>query len=186
MDGHDEAFNTIVKQYYPKILSYCNYILGYNRSAAEDCTQDVFVILYNNMGKLRDYDKIGGWIYKTAANLTKQYAASIRKERKHTIKLPSFMDEDELSLPMTEALTYGESVDTRMEDEDQISVWADQILSNLKKDEQDIWRLSFREKKTIREVADVLQISESAAKSRINRLRHKITSIVRDMLKEKD
>jgi RNA polymerase sigma factor (sigma-70 family) len=81
---------------------------------------------------------------------------------------------------------YEESVDPRMEDEDQISVWADQILANLKKDEQDIWRLSFREKKTIREVADVLQISESAAKSRINRLRHKITGIVRDMLKEKE
>jgi hypothetical protein len=34
------------------------------------------------MAALRDYDTIGGWLYKTAGNISKQYAASRRRERK--------------------------------------------------------------------------------------------------------
>ena len=79
-DG-DAAFNGIVTRYYERILKFCAYALGGNLSLAEDCAQDIFLILYEHMSRLRDYDNIGGWLYKTADNISKRYAASLRKER---------------------------------------------------------------------------------------------------------
>ncbi|WP_010254666.1 RNA polymerase sigma factor [Treponema primitia] len=178
--NNDEAFNAIVKTYYEKILAYCSYFLKGNR--AEDCTQDIFLILYNNLHKLRDYEKIGSWLYKTAGNITKQYMAVQRRERQKTVSLPDEGAEDLSALP--ENFLY-EDTSTDPEEEDaKIRSCTESIMGQLKKGELAVWTLAFRDKQSIRAVAAALDISESAAKSRINRLRHKILDLAHDLMKD--
>jgi RNA polymerase sigma-70 factor (ECF subfamily) len=179
--GQKKAFDSIARQYYGKILSYCGYFLGGNRQAAEDCTQDIFIILYKRLDTLNNYEKIGGWLYKTAGNLVKQYAAAIRKEKKRRKSLPDFSGEGEFSCPLPESLRYEEPFD-RLSDEEmeeKIRAGLEYIMGSLKKDEKEIWRIVFREKRPISDVALELFISPSAAKSRVARLRHKIMGLAR-------
>ncbi|MDR1901015.1 MAG: sigma-70 family RNA polymerase sigma factor [Treponema sp.] len=178
-----DAFDCIVRQYYEKIRSYCGYFLGGNQQAAEDCTQDVFVVLYKRMSALHDYEKIGGWLYKTAGNLVKQYAATIQTERKRQTSLPDFSGEDG-SRPLPESLRYEEAFDLLSGEamEEKIRAGTDYIMGSLKKDELAIWRIVFREKRPISAVASELNLSPSAAKSRVARLRHKIVGLVRQFL----
>jgi RNA polymerase sigma-70 factor (ECF subfamily) len=181
----DAAFNGIVTRYYEKILKFCLYALGGNRSAAEDCAQDIFLILYENMGRLRDYDKIGGWLYKTAGNIAKQYAASLRKERQR-LAAPAFEDgggeSPSGSIDTIAAENNIKSEEERIAEEKALVRAAAEIGKLLGPRDKQILHLAFREKHSLKEVAARLNISVSAAKSRTSRLRQKISSLARELL----
>jgi RNA polymerase sigma-70 factor (ECF subfamily) len=182
-------FNGIVMRYYKKILRFCWYALGGNNGAAEDCAQDVFLVLYQNMAKLRDYDKIGGWLYKTASNKTKQYAALLRRERKHTVYYPLFFENDDTSEKIPAALVYtgGEpDENSRLAEEKAIDAAFAAITKQLKPADELILRLVFQEKRPLKEVAALLNIGLSAVKSRVSRLRQRITALASELLEESD
>jgi RNA polymerase sigma factor (sigma-70 family) len=181
----EAAFNRIVNRYYGKILKFCCYALGGDRIAAEDCTQDIFLVLYERMAALRDYDTIGGWLYKTAGNISKQYAAFRRKEReKFAVPSAGFAaDEDgELPLHSIAAENNIKSEEERIAEEKTIAWAADEIKKRLKDDDERILELAFRKKYPLKEVAARLNITLSAAKSRTSRLRQKISVLVRELL----
>jgi RNA polymerase sigma factor (sigma-70 family) len=180
----DAAFNGIVKRYYEKILKFCAYALGGNMSSAEDCTQDIFLILYGNMGRLKDYDKIGGWLYKTAGNISKQYAASLRKEREwFGGPSPIFgAGGGETYLDSITARDNIKSEEEQIAEEKAIVRAAAGIGKCLTPKDEQILKLAFREKHPLKEVAARLGISLSAAKSRTSRLRQKISILARELL----
>ncbi|MDR2304154.1 MAG: sigma-70 family RNA polymerase sigma factor [Treponema sp.] len=180
----DAAFNGIVKRYYERILKFCVYTLGGNRSAAEDCTQDIFLILYENMGRLKDYDKIGGWLYKTAEHIAKQYAASLRKERKKIITFfPTFTTGDgETPLDRIAAGGSIKSEEEQITEEKAVARAAAEIGKRLTPKDKQILALAFRERHPLKEAAARLNISLSAAKSRVSRLRQKINALARELL----
>lgn len=61
----NELFLEVYKNSYKKILNFVFYIIK-NRSDAEDITQETFYKAYNNMSKIRDLNKIDGWLKKIA------------------------------------------------------------------------------------------------------------------------
>jgi RNA polymerase sigma-70 factor (ECF subfamily) len=180
----DAAFNGIVNRYYEKILKFCVYMLGGNRSAAEDCAQDIFLILYENMARLKDYDKIGGWLYKTAGNISRQYAASLRKERKRfTAPFPvSESGDGETLIDTIAAVNSIRSEEERIAEEKALARAAAEIGKRLKPGDEQILELAFRQKHPLKEVAARLNISLSAAKSRASRLRQKISALANELL----
>jgi RNA polymerase sigma-70 factor (ECF subfamily) len=181
--GGDAAFSGIVKRYYERILKFCAYALGGSLSAAEDCTQDIFLILYENMAKLKDYDNIGGWLYKTAGNISKQYAASLRRDRAK-FAVPFGRSGDTGGAEPIDGIAAKDitSEEDRIAGERAIDRAAEVIGKLLKPREEQILELAFRQKKPLKEVAARLNISLSAAKSRTSRLRQKISALARELL----
>ena len=184
MGDGDAVFDGIVRRYYERILKYCLYALGGNRSVAEDCAQDIFLILYERMGKLRDYDRIGGWLYKTAGNITKRYAAALRKERAALIapRFAAFGDAGDGSpfdrIPARAMKTEEEQA----AEEKAVDAAAAAILGRLKPDDGRVLEFAFRRKLPLKEVASLLGLGLSAVKSRVSRLRRKIDALARQML----
>jgi RNA polymerase sigma-70 factor (ECF subfamily) len=178
----DAAFNGIVKEYYEKILKFCVYALRGNRSAAEDCAQDIFLILYENMGKLKDYDKIGGWLYKTAGHISKQYATSLWKERKRFAPRVFASEEEETPLDRIAARDHIKSEEEQIAEERSITRAAAEIRKHLSSKDEQILALAFHERQPLKEVAARLDISLGATKSRVSRLRQKISALARDLL----
>jgi len=186
--AHEAEFNGIVTRYYEKILKFCWYALGGDNGAAEDCAQDVFLVLYQNMAKLRDYDKIGGWLYKTASNKTKQYAALLRRERKHTVCFPDHFENGGASENIPSALVYtgGEPDEkARIAEEKAVEAASAEIARKLKPKDELILRLVFQEKRPLKETALLLDMGLSAVKSRVSRLRRWITTLASELLGEK-
>jgi RNA polymerase sigma-70 factor (ECF subfamily) len=180
----DAAFNGIVKRYYEKILKFCAYALGGNRNAAEDCTQDIFLILYENMGRLKDYEKIGGWLYKTADHISKQYAASLRKERKRFVNPASAFETGGEEMPL-DRIAAGDNIKSEEEqiaEEKAVARASAEIEKRLTPRDEQILELAFREKHPLKEVSTRLGISLSAVKSRTSRLRQKISALARELL----
>lgn len=183
-DGRDAVFDGIVRRYYERILKYCLYALGGNSGAAEDCAQDIFLILYESMGKLRDYDRIGGWLYKTAGNISKRYAAALRKERAaiFTPRFAPFGDgggcEPLDNVPARPIKTEAEQA----AGEKAVDLAAAAILGSLKPADGRILELAFRRKLPLKEVASLLGTGLSAVKSRVSRLRRKINALAHELL----
>jgi RNA polymerase sigma factor (sigma-70 family) len=176
------AFDGIVKAYYTKILKFCAYRLGGNLSAAEDCVQDIFLILYENMGKLRDYDKIGGWLYKTAGNLSRRYAAALQKECAKRAVAVGTPEEGDMLAPVDRiAAKTIKTEEERVAEESVIENAAREIGRRLKPNDGRVLEL-IREKRSLKEIASRLDISLSAAKSRVSRLRQKISTLVHELL----
>jgi RNA polymerase sigma-70 factor (ECF subfamily) len=182
MAGRDAAFNGIVKGYYERILKFCLFALGGNLSAAEDCTQDVFLILYENMAGLKDYDKIGGWLYKTADNISKRYAAALRKERAK-FAAPFAHPEDGGETPVDRIIAKPLRTEAERITEEKAAARAAAVIGKrLRPRDKQILELAFRQKKPLKEAAALLGISLSAAKSRASRLRQKIGALARELL----
>jgi RNA polymerase sigma factor (sigma-70 family) len=177
----ETAFAGIVNRYYEKILRFCCYALCGNRSSAEDCTQDIFLVLYENMERLKDYDKIGGWLYKTADHISKRYAASLKRERKK-FAAPFVNHGDEESPENRVVAKKITSEEDKIAEEAAIDRAAAEIQKRLKPFDARVLELAFQKKYPLKEVAARLNISLSAAKSRSSRLRQKISALARELL----
>jgi RNA polymerase sigma factor (sigma-70 family) len=183
MPYEDEAaFNGIVTRYYERILKFCAYALGGNDSLARDCAQDIFLILYENMGRLRDYDNIGGWLYKTAGHIAKRYAASLRKERERFAEPGPGEGWDELPVERLAAEGAIKTEEEQIAEEAAIDRAAAVIGKRLTPLDGEILEFAFRQRLPLKEVAGRLAMSLSAVKSRSSRLRQKIGKLARELL----
>lgn len=79
-------FQSIYKEYYPKILRYLYRILN-DKDLAEDLTQDVFIKVHNGLNTFEGRSKLSTWIYKIATNLANDYFKSpaFQKGKKQTL-----------------------------------------------------------------------------------------------------
>ena len=139
--------------------------------------------MYERMGSLKDYDKIGGWLYKTADHISKQYAASLRRERK-TFAAPFGGPEEKDEEAPADRIIAGNITreEDRIAEEKAIDRAAGEIRKRLKPFDERILELAFREKYPLKEVAARLNMSLSAVKSRVSRLRQKISALARELL----
>jgi RNA polymerase sigma factor (sigma-70 family) len=179
----EAAFNGIVKGYYERILKFCCYALGGNRSFAEDCAQDIFLILYERMDALKDYDKIGGWLYKTADHIVKQRSASLQRERKRLALSFGSADDGGGETPFGSIAARNiTGEEDRIAEEAALDRAAGEIRKRLTPFDERVLELAFRKKYPLKAVAARLNISLSAAKSRSSRLRQKIRDLARELL----
>lgn len=59
-------FDEIAEKYYTLIYNYCRSKLNGDKEAAEDITQEVFLILFKKQKRLKVSDNIKIWLYRTA------------------------------------------------------------------------------------------------------------------------
>ena len=90
--NQDDLCAMIAEQYYQSIYIYCYAKLNYDTNAAQDCTQNVFLVLIQKKHRLDLNGNIRVWLYKTADCVIRNYR---RKEKRYREKIP--LDEIELA-----------------------------------------------------------------------------------------
>ena len=63
----------MTEQYYAEILRYCQNKLPNDIHGAEDCTQDVFLLLYQKRDEIDFNQNIRGWLYASADRIISNY-----------------------------------------------------------------------------------------------------------------
>src|ERR1039457_2180041 len=66
--GDLAAFEALMRQYERLVLATALRLLG-NLEDAQDASQEVFLKLYRNLGKLERADNIPGWLYRVTVNV---------------------------------------------------------------------------------------------------------------------
>jgi RNA polymerase sigma factor (sigma-70 family) len=164
----DEAFAALVARHVNLVYSVARRQLG-NAHNAEEVTQAVFVILAKKAGDLRHAQALSSWLFQTtqltASNLVR--AEIRRRKREEEAHMQSLLNE------------------TAAEAWRKMAPLLDSAVAAL--GEKDRWAIlaRFYEGRSLREVGDILSVSEDAAEKRVARAveklrkffgRHNVTS----------
>ena len=71
-NGDDQAIESFVRKYYPKILRYCHLHIK-DSNFAEDLTQETFARFFRTLPQYRDYGKTANYLYVIAGNLCRDF-----------------------------------------------------------------------------------------------------------------
>ena len=121
---------------------------------AQDVTQGVFVALAKNAGQLTGHPVLAGWLHRTAQNIAAQ---TVRTEVRRRARESEAAAMNELLSAEPEAVW------------EQVAPLLDAALGELTEPDRDALLLRYFEKKTAREMALTLGVSDEAAQKRVSR-----------------
>lgn len=128
---------------------------------AEDVTQEVFVALAQNARQLADRPVLSGWLHRTARNLAVKAVRSDARRRAR-----------EQEATMNELLPAEADADW-----ERIGPQLDEALGALNESDRDALLLRYFERKSAREIAGILGISDEAAQKRVSRAVERLREI---------
>lgn len=79
-----KLYRILISKYYDSVYNVCLSLLK-DCHAAEDCTQEVFLLFFRKREKLDLSDNLSSWLYGAARNLSKEYR---RKHSEIPVELP--------------------------------------------------------------------------------------------------
>jgi len=174
--GDQPAFNYLVQKYRRPLVSFM-YRMARNAAVAEDLAQEVFLRVYRSRESYEASAKFTTWLYRIATNLAVNHARDTRHERPEVVVS---LDEPDEATGMTMDLADGEIT------AEQAMLRRERLMGIRRK----IEALPERQRLAVvmhkyqqmdyRQIAEVLELSESATKS----LLFRAYETLREQLKE--
>lgn len=155
----DKRFTEAYEACYLSLIKYCAARMGDARIQADDCVQEAFLVYYNKLLNGEEIRNPRAFLYRTTDNFLKQAVARYAREQKRHMSL-----EDAESLAAAQQSPFSEH-------EPDYEACARALLETLSESEQTLYRLKYMEKRSLREIAELLDITPAAAAKRTSRLR---------------
>ncbi|MDB6029381.1 MAG: polymerase, sigma-24 subunit, subfamily [Verrucomicrobiales bacterium] len=153
-EKHSEAaFTELVRRHVDFVYSAARRMVC-DPHLAEDVTQGVFVAFANNAGHLADRSVLSGWLHCTTRNIAAQTVRTIERRRARE----------------EEAAAMNELISSDSEPAwNHIAPHLDAALGELNDRDRDALLLRYFERKSAREIAQTLGVSDDAAQKRVTR-----------------
>src|SRR5438094_2790859 len=149
----EAAFGELVRRHVDFVYSAARRMVC-DPHLAEDVTQSVFVALAKSAGQLLDRPVLSGWLHRTAQNIAAQTVRTIERRRAR----------EKEAAAMNELLAAEPDISW-----EQIAPSLDAALGELSDPDRDALFLRYFERKSAREMAQTLGISDDAAQKRVSR-----------------
>jgi RNA polymerase sigma-70 factor (ECF subfamily) len=151
---NEKDFDSTARRYYQPIYNYCC-VRVRDGDAAYDCTQEVFLAMYRQIGSL-DKEWVRAWLYRCAKNVTLDY---LRRQRRF---VPD--GEERLGSVQTE-----DAYDT---DRPFVELFGEEELELLNE--------RYSEGYSIAEVAEKRGVSANSLYKRFSRMKEKLTRFLKE------
>ena len=176
--GDLNAFNLLVERYERPLYNLCLRMLS-APEAAEDATQDAFIAAYRAIGRFRGGVEPGGpatgfraWLFRIGANAC--YDELRRRRSRPAISLDAPRRESERTLDVPAS---SPTLEERAESEE-VGLAIQAALSALPPDQRLAVILCDVQDLDYAEIAQVMRVSLGTVKSRINRARSKLRTLL--------
>ena len=177
--GDDEAFNTLMQRHEKTVVNLVYRFTG-NREIAGDLAQEVFLRIYRASGRFEAKAKFFTYLYKVTLNLCRNYRAKAQR-RKTTSLDATRKGQHGGEMPgreLVDPIGSAEEQVSRME----LSGVVREAVDSLPKQQREAVILQRFQGLAYEEIAEVLNLSVPAVKSRIHRaklnLKEKLTPYV--------
>ena len=161
-----EAFGVLFERYYPAIFGYVHRRIG-DWDAANDLTSEVFLKAFKGLWKYRWQGvPFSAWLYRIATNEVRMH---FRRGTKPTLSLDQMSEECGFE-PLDPASLEAEKLEAErklQEHEDFLMVREKILLLDIKY--QDVIALRYFERKSVKEIAEILRKREGTVKSLLSR-----------------
>lgn len=173
--GNKELFRELVKRYQRKLSVYL-YHLVRNREETEDILQNVFIKVYDNLGKFDTRKKFSSWIYRIAHN----EAVNIIK-RKNWKKFISWED----------ITVKGDTLDLKSKEKSPLDNWIEKelkgemqgALGKLPEQYREVLILRYFLEKNYEEIGEIIKKPVNTVGTLINRAKKKLLLIIKQQWK---
>jgi RNA polymerase sigma factor (sigma-70 family) len=165
-------FSMLYRKYSGKVYGKCISILKHE-DEARDAVQDIFVKIMLNLGNFGEKSQFSTWIYSITYNFCIDV---IRKKKKDK----TLFSEDIERAPDVAADEVPDEYLLEMD-----MKYLKQVLEELPTGDKMILLMKYQDDMSIKEIADILDKTESAIKMKIKRAKHKAQEIF-ERLSQKD
>ncbi|MDA7501920.1 sigma-70 family RNA polymerase sigma factor [Chitinophagales bacterium] len=160
--GNEVAFSQLVERHKDYVFSLCVRTLK-NRANAEEVAQEIFIKMFRKLSSFKGDAKFTTWLYTIA------YRACLDFIRRNKAKSYS-LDSEDSSLQIS---AVGENPQEKMEANELTAILKEQ-LDKMKPQDASLISLFYFKEKNVKEVAEIMNLSESNVKVKIHRLREKM------------
>lgn len=151
--GERTAFEPLYEKYYAKVFSLAKGVLIIDEEAA-DVTQEVFTLVYRNLGRFNRQSKFSTWLFRIAINRSIQESRKRRFRHKH-VELTEAADQA--------APEHAQEPDMRIQ----------RALEQLNPQDRAILTLFYWQEQNLNEISESMGINLNAAKTRLYRARER-------------
>ena len=163
--GDTRAFDELVVRYREKVFRLCFKILRHEEDAAE-ALQDAFLSAFRGLRSFKSESTFSTWLYRIATNAS---LMRYRKRRDNLVSLEQSQgpnrDAEPLALPDWSAQPLEELLN------DELRSLLELCEARLPEDLHRVFVLRDRDERSNAEVAEILEVSVPAVKSRLHRAR---------------
>ena len=159
----DEYFRMLYRRYSTKVYSKCLSLLK-EEALANDATQDIFMKIFLNLSRFEEKSKFSTWVY----SITYNYCIDFLRKRKKEQGL--FSDEMDETPDVAEEVPDYKLLEIEVER-------LKNVLEQIPPGDKEVLLMKYREELSVREIAEVLDKTESAIKMKIKRAKHKAVSV---------
>ncbi len=156
--GDAIAFETIVKKYQSFICAITFSATG-DVEKSEELAQEAFISAWKDLAQLKDLTKFRSWLGSIARNIIRN---SFRSQKRDLITKSASMDQIE-----DVGIKDSGPVETAITKEKQVVVR--QALQQIPETYRESLVLFYRQKQSVKEVAELLELSEGAVRQRLSR-----------------
>jgi len=169
-DGEEYAFDEIVSRYSDRIYGFA-FRITRNTSDAEEVFQEVFLTLTKKLDTFRGESKFSSWLYRVTVNASYMY---LRSQKKHesNISLENYAPYDDKGTLMGRIMykDWSSRPDILIYSKEALII-IDESINELPESYRTVFHLRDIEGLSNEEVADILEITVPAVKSRLHRAR---------------
>lgn len=163
-----QLYDRYLNRIYRKAVSFVK-----DAELAEDLTHDIFIKILMSLSSFKGKAKFSTWVYSITYNYCVDY---IRRRQKE----PIVHNENEFTgntEPLDEVDSHAEWVEIQ-------GSRLGRILDMLNVEEKSILLMKYQDDLSIKEIQDIFDLSESAAKMRIKRAKEKVQLLYKKMYNE--
>ncbi|MFD1014541.1 MULTISPECIES: RNA polymerase sigma factor [Winogradskyella] len=174
-----KAYSALLDAYQQKVFSTCISFVP-NKEDAEDIAQDVFVEVFNSIGKFKGDSKLSTWIYRITTNKCLEF---IRK--KNTKKRFAFLQSitgTAVPIDKTNYFTEMNHPGILLENQE-LSATLFKAINNLPESQKVVFTLHKIDGKSYQEVADITKRSLSSVESIMFRAKKNLKNLLENFYK---
>ena len=164
LGGQREMYRVLVRRYQDVLYRHAYRMVGRADDAA-DIVQKTLVSGFQKLNRCRDPERVGGWLFRIAANLCKDFLKSPRR--------------DDLSLDGASATVIDRSSPDDDLEREELKERVRQALERLSPEQREAFVLKHLEGRSYDEIATLLGASKSALKMRVLRAREELQTLLK-------
>lgn len=165
------CFSLLYNRYATKIFSKCISLLK-DEALAKDATQEIFTKIFLNLSRFGEKSKFSTWVYSITYNYCIDYIRKMKKRDIFSDELENVGDVEDDGPEVDEELLQIEVRQLR------------QVLDEIPIGDKTVLLMKYQDDLSIKEIADILDKSESAVKMQIKRAKERAQKKKRELFRE--
>jgi RNA polymerase sigma-70 factor, ECF subfamily len=177
--GDETAFRNLINRHRDRLVNFCIRYLD-SRSEGEDIAQEICVVLYEKLGTFNEKSQFSTWLYRIAVNRCKNRYGSWWNRLTRQGKRVSSVDRE------TSEITIIDSTETtdRSSEKSELSEFLMSTIATLQPQFREVILLRDLEGYSYEEVAQMTNSSLGSVKSRLNRARTLLQTMLAEVRDE--